>query len=66
VYLSSWANQQIAAYDASGTTGCSGSPRVCTPVWQTTVSGAPTAPIIANGIVYAASRDDNVLHAYAP
>jgi len=66
VYLSSWANQRIAAYDATGTSGCSGSPRVCTPVWQTTVSGAPTAPIIANGIVYAASRDDNVLHAYAP
>ena len=64
VYVSTFADRQIAAYDATGTNGCAGSPVVCTPVWQTTVSGAPTAPIIANGIVYAGSRDDNLLHAY--
>ena len=64
VYVTTWDDRQIAAYDATGTNGCAGSPVVCTPVWQTTVSGAPTPPVIANGFVYSGSSDDNILHAY--
>ena len=44
---------KLAAFSAAGTTNCSGSPKVCTPLWTATVSNdAETAPAIANGVVY--------------
>jgi hypothetical protein len=54
----------IHAFDATGTVGCSGTPKTCMPVW-TASPGSPGArsPVIANGIVYGA--DENQLRAFA-
>jgi outer membrane protein assembly factor BamB len=65
VYVSTWDDNKITAYDATGVRGCSGTPKSCVPVWQIAVSGAPTAPIITNGMIYVGSRDDDILHAFA-
>ena len=40
----------LYAFDAAGTSNCSGSPKVCTPLW--TASGASGSPAIAGGTVY--------------
>jgi hypothetical protein len=47
--------RRLRAFDAAGTTNCSGSPKVCTPLWTAAVGyqgDAITAPAIANGVVY--------------
>ena len=48
----------VAAFDAAGKTGCSGS--VCVPVWTTTGPPASTgntgSPAIANGVLYLANQ----------
>ncbi len=46
----------IAAFDANGVAGCSGVPKVCSPLW-TTLRGSETAPAIANGVIYASDKD---------
>ena len=57
-----WAVQAVA-YDASGLTGCSGSPRQCGPVWSgpvsttssdvlTALDRAKAAPTVVNGAVF--------------
>jgi PQQ-like domain len=49
----------VAAFDASGKTGCSGTPTICVPVWTT--SGVPESvgnsgsPAISGGVLYIAS-----------
>jgi outer membrane protein assembly factor BamB len=48
-------NGQLYAFSAAGTTGCSGTPKTCTPLWATGTStnGATYAsPAVANGMVY--------------
>lgn len=47
---------KLEAFDAKGVAGCSGTPKVCTPIWSTDVVavGADAAPAIANGVVYRA------------
>src|SRR5206468_496644 len=44
------------AFDAAGTTNCSGSPKTCAPLWTTSTSGVDEnigiAPAVANGVVY--------------
>ena len=45
----------LDAFAAAGSTGCSGTPKVCAPLWSGTMSGNETntaAPAVANGIVY--------------
>ena len=45
----------LDAFAATGSTGCSGTPKVCAPLWSGTMSGKETntaAPAVANGIVY--------------
>jgi hypothetical protein len=44
----------LRAFDASGTTNCSGTPKVCTPVWTNDNLFAPiqSSPAVANGYVY--------------
>jgi outer membrane protein assembly factor BamB len=48
----------VAAFDAAGSKGCSGSPTVCVPMWTTTGPPASTgnsgSPSIANGVLYIA------------
>jgi outer membrane protein assembly factor BamB len=49
----------VAAFDPAGSTGCSGSPKVCAPMWTTTGPPGGTAnagsPTIANGVIYIAN-----------
>ena len=41
------------AFDAAGVKGCSGVPRVCTPLWSQGYVGVPNAsPAVAKGVVY--------------
>jgi len=50
-------DRQLAAYDAAGVTNCSGTPKVCSPLWVSDVwtgGGEEAAPAIADGIVYRA------------
>jgi outer membrane protein assembly factor BamB len=44
----------LSAFDAAGTTGCSGTPATCSPLWTTQVIAGEGAssPAIANGVVY--------------
>lgn len=56
-----------AVYDASGTTNCSGTPRVCDPLWR--VAGDGRFPVVANGVEVAGgaippSGDPLRLHAF--
>jgi outer membrane protein assembly factor BamB len=45
----------IAAYDAAGSTNCSGTPKVCAPLWTATDTGAVEGTIaVANGRAYVA------------
>jgi Protein kinase domain/PQQ-like domain len=50
----------VAAFDAAGSTGCSGSPIVCVPMWTTVglpvSSGNTGSPAIANGVLYIANQ----------
>ena len=57
-------DHQLYAFDASGVTGCAGSPKICTPVWTgETGTGIRSSPAIAGGMVYAGS-DGPTLHAF--
>jgi hypothetical protein len=45
----------LDAFAATGSTGCSGTPKVCAPLWSGTMPGNEAntaAPAVANGIVY--------------
>ncbi len=53
----------VYAFDASGTSGCSGTPKRCAPLWSATTLGAITAsPAVANGMLYIGSQ--NGLYAF--
>jgi outer membrane protein assembly factor BamB len=49
----------IHAFDATGTTNCAGTPKICSPLWSDVIAG-PTfgefhqvsSPVVANGAVY--------------
>jgi hypothetical protein len=43
----------LFAFDASGTTGCSGTPKTCTPLWQ--AQGQFGTPAVSHGYVYVGS-----------
>jgi outer membrane protein assembly factor BamB len=56
----------LYAFDANGTTGCSGAPKVCAPIWlATTAAGAEVAssPSVVDGVLYVGS-DGGDLWAY--
>ncbi len=53
----------LEAFDATGTTDCSGSPKLCTPLWTAATGGSIlSSPTVANDIVYVGSTDG---HLYA-
>lgn len=66
VYLGGGGSSLLYAFDASGTTNCSGSPKVCEPMWTgRAASGAnrgavDSSPAYANGVVYIASADGSL------
>ena len=45
----------LDAFDAHGSTGCSGSPKVCTPLWRASFPDIVETPAVAAGYVYAVS-----------
>ena len=47
---------KLYAFDAAGTTNCSGTPKTCTPLWTATTGGAVSSPAVANGVVYVGSE----------
>jgi outer membrane protein assembly factor BamB len=56
----------IYAFDANGTTGCSGMPKTCAPLWSTAALGsgsAVTNPLVVNGVLYGPDGDGD-LRAY--
>jgi outer membrane protein assembly factor BamB len=56
----------LYAFDAAGTTGCSGIPKVCAPIWFATTApgaGVDSSPTISNGVLYVGS-DGGDLWAY--
>jgi outer membrane protein assembly factor BamB len=57
VYAES-SDNKLFAFDANGVTNCSGTPKLCSPLWTANLSGRPdddSSPAVANGIVYAPS-----------
>jgi len=49
------------AFDAKGTTNCSGSPKTCQPVWTTLSVGSElSAPVVSGGMVFFADASGNV------
>ncbi len=63
VYVGSFDNK-LYAFDALGTTNCSGTPKTCLPLW-TAPTGASifSSPAVADGVVYVGS-DDKKLYAF--
>jgi outer membrane protein assembly factor BamB len=60
VYVGS-GNGRLYAFSATGTTGCSGTPKTCQPLWTaTTGSGIFSSPAVAGGVVYVGSSDRNL------
>ena len=47
----------VEAFDANGTTDCSGTPKVCQPLWTTASDVGYSPPAVANGILYAIGED---------
>jgi outer membrane protein assembly factor BamB len=54
------ANTTLYAFSATGTTGCSGTPKVCTPLWTATGAGGVSPPAVAGGVVYTGVGDGNL------
>lgn len=62
-YVGSW-DGKLYAFDATGSSGCSGTPKTCAPLWTATTGGKiESSPAVVNGIVYVGSYDNN-LYAY--
>ena len=57
-------DHKLYAFSAAGTTGCSGNPKSCAPLWTATTGGrVQSSPAVANGLVYVGS-DDTDLYAF--
>ena len=53
VYVHTISNGSLLAFDATGHTNCSGTPKTCSPLWSAPVPDfLVTSPSVANGIVY--------------
>jgi outer membrane protein assembly factor BamB len=51
---------KLYAFDARGITGCSGSPKTCSPLWTAPGAGGLSSPAVAQGVVYVGSDDHNL------
>ena len=58
-------DDKLYAFSATGSTDCSGTPKICSPIW-TGLTGGPaettslSSPAVASGIVYMGSYDGNL------
>jgi outer membrane protein assembly factor BamB len=51
-------DQKLYAFDATGSTNCSGNPKTCAPLWTAAAGGSVNlSPAVANGVVYIGARD---------
>src|SRR5262249_26159501 len=53
----------IYAFDATGTTNCTGSPKTCNPLWSTAVTGSPQyfgTPVVVGGHLFGAGQDNAI------
>jgi outer membrane protein assembly factor BamB len=51
----------LSAFDAAGSTGCSGVPKHCQPLWTAPGHlGVTESPTVANGVVYVGDQDTRV------
>ena len=49
---------RLEAFDAAGTTNCSGTPKVCTPLWTATLGGSIVgSPTVDGNVVYVGSTN---------
>jgi outer membrane protein assembly factor BamB len=61
VYVGSSGTGKLYAFSATGTTGCSGTPKTCAPLWTAaTGNGISSAPAVAGGVAYVSSGDGNL------
>ena len=61
VYVGSADDDKLYAFDATGVTGCIGSPKVCSPLWSGGTGGSSAgSPSVANGVVYIGSWSNTV------
>jgi outer membrane protein assembly factor BamB len=61
VYVGSENAGTLYAFDAAGSTGCSGTPKTCKPLWTAaTGAGIDSSPAVANGVVYVGSEDHDL------
>ena len=55
------ADAKLYAFDSAGTTGCSGVPKTCVPLWTATAGGpVNSSPTVSSGVVYVGSADAKV------
>jgi outer membrane protein assembly factor BamB len=64
VYVTDRDEGDLYAFDAAGVSGCSGSPKVCAPLWTAHTGFVESSPAVANGVVYVTSYYDGILHAF--
>jgi hypothetical protein len=50
------AGAEVAAFDAAGSTSCSGTPKTCAPLWTSTKLVTATSPAVVNGVLYVFSN----------
>jgi hypothetical protein len=55
---------ELYAFDANGVTNCSGSPKVCQPLWTAPAGVSYASPTVANGVVYLSSTANSDLEAF--
>ncbi len=49
---------RLEAFDAAGSTNCSGTPKICTPLWTATLGGSIVgSPMVSGGVVYVGSTN---------
>jgi outer membrane protein assembly factor BamB len=54
------------AFDANGTTNCSGTPKTCTALWSANSGkSGDGSPAVVNGVVYVDRWGDNTVYAYS-
>jgi outer membrane protein assembly factor BamB len=60
VYVGS-GDGKFYAFSATGTSGCTGTPTLCSPLWTATTGGpVRSSPAVVNGVVYVSSDDGNL------
>ena len=59
ILYTSGQDDKLYAFSANGTTDCSGTPTVCSPIWTATMgtTTSDSSPAVSNGVVYDESND---------